>query len=111
MALTACATCGHEVSTTARACPKCGAPPTKSVYCTRCGGSMLDAESVCRSCGADRYGSPSIEKHGNPSTANAPTPFAPPSSTDPISKGTVTAVPKWQCPKCNSENVQSLSVI
>ncbi len=49
-----CAICVHAVSTTARACPKCGGPPPKVVYCTKCGKDMLDSATVCRACGAIR---------------------------------------------------------
>jgi hypothetical protein len=110
MALGTCTRCGHQVSTSARACPKCGAPPPKLAYCTRCGGGMFDTESVCPTCGAHRYESShagSFAKHENPSTANRPTAVLPPRPTT----EDATSQPRWQCPKCKSENIQKLSVI
>lgn len=109
MALATCSSCGHKVSTTARACPKCGAPPPKLIYCTRCGGDTLDTESICPECGAARYEDPpgSLANQGNPSTVNQPTAVLPPRST----KEAAARQAQWQCPKCNSENIQKLSVI
>jgi len=75
---------------------------------------MLESATVCPACGAARYDSPptgSFEKQGNPSTADQPAAAPPPRSTDLNPKEAATSQPKWQCPKCDSENVQKLSVI
>ena len=70
MALLNCADCGHSVSTTARYCPGCGAPPRvvsssspsedsflSRKFCTKCGSSIALQVDVCSNCGAQRYGS------------------------------------------------------
>jgi len=110
MALGTCANCGHKVSTTARSCPKCGVPPPKLVYCTRCGRSIVGSATICPGCGAARYQKTptgSFEKHAL-STANQP-PVVVPSRS--VTKEAAIMQPIWQCPKCKSESVQSLSVI
>lgn len=39
MALINCPECGKQVSSTAKACPNCGAPIDKRKYCPKCGSS------------------------------------------------------------------------
>lgn len=109
MALGTCAKCGNKVSTTARACPKCGAAPPELVFCTRCGVSMLDSESVCPSCGVARHGDARsrFEKHDDPSITKQPI-AALSADAKAVETG---AIPGWRCPKCSNESIQKLSVI
>jgi hypothetical protein len=113
MALATCASCGHKVSTTARSCPKCGAPPPKLVYCTRCGTQMLGSATVCPECGTARYDSATagaVERQADhPSAVNRPS-AALPQAARAREIADVTE-PDWRCPKCSGENVQKLSVI
>lgn len=107
-----CPTCGSPTRIGAGFCPKCGAPPPKLVYCTRCGGRMLDAATKCPACGAARHENThagSIEKsEDHLSVANQPTAVLPPRSA---TREAATSQPKWQCPKCDSEHIEKLSVI
>ena len=54
MALINCTECGNPVSTKAKACPKCGAPPeqTALVRCAECGNPLSTKAEACPKCGA-----------------------------------------------------------
>lgn len=48
--LVKCYECGHDVSTTAHACAKCGAPQPQKFPCKTCGKELGSANDVCLSC-------------------------------------------------------------
>lgn len=87
--LLACHECGGKVSSEAKACPRCGAPPKQKLECLECGAESSLKSTTCGECGAPltpiRNGATQIDRRAEvvKSDANTTASIIPPTKTEP----------------------------